>query len=202
MKIDRNIGGGVDGTPGADLLQVEAQVAAAEPLGYDAVWTTEVGRDPFLPLTLAARTSRSLQLGTAVAIAFARNPMTVAVTANDLQAFSSGRFILGLGSQVKAHVTRRYGMPWSEPADRMREFLNALRAIWSCWEDGARLSFEGRVYRHTLMCWASSPRSGRRRKQERSSGSGSAGSSTGSRSRRRTRCLWTSAASSCTRRGS
>jgi probable F420-dependent oxidoreductase len=151
MLVDCNIGGAVDGTAGADLAVVEEQVALAERLGYDGVWSTEVGRDPFLPLVLACRRSSSLHIGTAVAIAFARNPMTVAVTANDLHAFSSGRFILGLGSQVKAHVTRRYGMPWSEPAERMREFIQALRAIWSCWQDGTQLDFEGTHYRHTLM---------------------------------------------------
>ena len=151
MLLDCNIGGAVDGTPGGDLAVVHNQVAEAWRLGYDGVWTTEVGRDPFLPLMIACRAAPTLSLGTAVAIAFARNPMTVAVTANDLQAYSGGRFVLGLGSQVKAHVTRRYGMPWSEPAERMREFIAALRAIWACWQDGGPLRFEGRFYQHTLM---------------------------------------------------
>jgi probable F420-dependent oxidoreductase len=151
MLLDCNIGGAVDGTPGGDLAVVQNQVAEAWRLGYDGVWSTEVGRDPFLPLMIACRAAPTLQLGTAVAIAFARNPMTVAVTANDLQAYSGGRFTLGLGSQVKAHVTRRYGMPWSEPAERMREFIAAVRAIWACWQDESPLRFEGRFYEHTLM---------------------------------------------------
>jgi probable F420-dependent oxidoreductase len=151
MLVDGNIGGSIDGTDGGDLATLTEQVARAERVGFDGVWSTEVGRDPFLSLTLAAQQSTRLDLGTAVAVAFARNPMTVATTANDLQSFSSGRFTLGLGSQVKAHVTRRYGMPWSAPADRMREFILALRAIWDCWQDGGRLEFDGTYYQHTLM---------------------------------------------------
>jgi probable F420-dependent oxidoreductase len=151
MLVDGNIGGSIDGTDGGDLTALTDQVSRAERVGFDGVWSTEVGRDPFLPLALAAQQSTSLGLGTAVAVAFARNPMTVATTAHDLQSLSSGRFTLGLGSQVKAHVTRRYGMPWSAPADRMREFILALRAIWACWQEGGRLDFEGTYYRHTLM---------------------------------------------------
>ncbi|MCW2753894.1 MAG: luciferase family protein [Marmoricola sp.] len=151
MLIDGNIGGSIDGTAGGDLAALEDQIASAERTGFDGVWTTEVGRDPFLPLALAARQSPSLTLGTAIAVAFARNPMTIAATANDLQALSSGRFVLGLGSQVKAHITRRFGMPWSEPTERMTEFIEAVRAIWTCWQDGSDLSFEGRFYQHTLM---------------------------------------------------
>jgi len=151
MLIDGNIGGSVDGTTGADLGALEDQVALAERVGYAGVWSTEVGRDPFLPLALAARQSSSLTVGTAVAVAFARNPMTLAATAHDLQALSSGRFVLGLGSQVKAHITRRFGMPWSEPAARMAEFVAALRAIWACWQDDVPLDFRGEFYRHTLM---------------------------------------------------
>ena len=151
MRVDGNIGGAIDGTGGGDLAGIAEQVGAAERVGYDGVWTTEVSRDPFLPLLLAADRSRTLTLGTAIAVAFARNPMTVAATANDLQSFSSGRFVLGLGSQVKAHVQRRFSMPWSEPAARMREFVLALRAIWAAWSDGSRLDFRGEFYQHTLM---------------------------------------------------
>lgn len=151
MLIDCNIGGAVDGTPGGDADVIEQQARDAETLGFDGAWSTEVGRDPFLPLVLAARSTRRLTLGTGVAIAFARSPMTVATTAYDLQGLCEGRFVLGLGSQVKAHVTRRYGMPWSEPADRMREFLLALRAIWADWSGGAALDFRGEHYQHTLM---------------------------------------------------
>ena len=151
MKVDGNIGGGVDGTGGGDLAVIAGQVAAAEEAGYDGVWTTEVGHDPFLPLLLAADRSPALTLGTAIAVAFARSPMTVAAVANDLQSLSSGRFVLGLGSQIKAHIERRFSMPWSEPAARMREFVLALRAIWSSWSDGSPLSFRGEFYQHTLM---------------------------------------------------
>jgi probable F420-dependent oxidoreductase len=151
VLVDCNIGGAVDGTPGGDADVVEQQATEAEALGFDGAWSTEVGRDPFLPLVVAARRTRSLTLGTGVAIAFARSPMTVASTAYDLQGLSGGRFVLGLGSQVKAHVTRRYGMPWTEPAERMREFVLALKAIWDDWCGGAPLDFRGEHYRHTLM---------------------------------------------------
>jgi probable F420-dependent oxidoreductase len=151
MKVDGNIGGAIDGTGGGDLGTIAGQVAGAEAAGLDGVWTTETSRDPFLPLLLAADHSPALTLGTAIAVAFARNPMTVASVANDLQSFSSGRFILGLGSQVKPHIERRFSMPWSEPAARMREFVLALRAIWAGWSDGTRLNFRGEFYRHTLM---------------------------------------------------
>jgi probable F420-dependent oxidoreductase len=151
MKVDGNMGGTVDGTGGGDLGAIARQVAEAEAAGLDGLWTTETSRDPFLPLLLAADRSPTLTLGTAIAVAFARNPMTVASVATDLQSFSSGRFILGLGSQVKAHIERRFSMPWSEPATRMREFVLALRAIWASWQDGSRLDFRGDFYRHTLM---------------------------------------------------
>ena len=151
MKVDGNIGGTIDGTGGGDLRVTASQVTEAEDAGLDGVWTTETSRDPFLPLLLAADRSPTLTLGTAIAVAFARNPMTVAATANDLQSFSSGRFVLGLGSQVKAHVQRRFSMPWSEPAARMREFVLALQAIWAAWSDGTRLDFRGEFYQHTLM---------------------------------------------------
>jgi len=100
---------------------------------------------------VAAQRTERLELGTAIAVAFARNPMTVAVAANDLQALSAGRFALGLGSQVKPHITRRYSMPWSRPAARMREFVLAVRAIWASWADGEPLDFRGEFYTHTLM---------------------------------------------------
>jgi probable F420-dependent oxidoreductase len=99
----------------------------------------------------AGRATSTLQLGTAVAIAFARNPMTVANSAYDLAAFTRGRFVLGLGSQVKAHIERRFAMPWSSPAARMRDFVLALRAIWTAWSDGTQLDFHGQFYTHTLM---------------------------------------------------
>lgn len=151
MHIDGNIGGGIDGTSGGNLAVLSEQIRAAERIGYDGIWSTEVNRDPFLPLMLAAEKSTTLRLGTAVAVAFARSPMTMAIAANDLHTFSGGRFILGLGSQIQAHIVRRFSMPWSAPAARMREYLQALQAIWHCWQTGEKLAFEGAHYRHTLM---------------------------------------------------
>ena len=151
MRVDSNIGGSIDGTGGAELAVIDAQVRSAERIGFDGVWSTEVSRDPFLPLLLAADRSSTLQLGTAVAVAFARSPMTLAAVANDLNTFSRGRFVLGLGSQIQAHIQRRFSMPWSAPAERMREYLAALRAIWSCWQTGEKLDFRGEFYQHTLM---------------------------------------------------
>lgn len=157
MYVDGNIGGSIDGTGGADLGVLAEQITAAERIGFDGIWSTEVARDPFLPLMLAADRSATLQLGTAVAVAFARSPMTMAVVANDLNTFSRGRFVLGLGSQIQAHIERRFSMPWSAPAERMREYLSALQAIWSSWHTGAKLDFRGEHYRHTLMTPMFSP---------------------------------------------
>ena len=122
-----------------------------EGIGYSGGWSIEGANDPFLPLVLAAEHSSSLELGTAIAVAFARNPMTLASTAWDLQAMSGGRFILGLGSQIKPHITKRFSMPWSHPAARMRELILAIRAIWDTWLTGAPLQFRGEFYTHTLM---------------------------------------------------
>ncbi|GAY15568.1 LLM class F420-dependent oxidoreductase [Mycobacterium sp. shizuoka-1] len=157
MYVDGNIGGSIDGTGGADLAVLTQQIAAAEQIGFDGIWSTEVSRDPFLPLLLAAERSSTLQLGTAVAVAFARSPMTMAAVANDLNTFSAGRFVLGLGSQIQAHIERRFSMPWSAPADRMREYIAALQAIWHCWQTGENLDFRGEHYRHTLMTPMFSP---------------------------------------------
>ncbi|MCX2932379.1 LLM class F420-dependent oxidoreductase [Mycobacterium sp. CVI_P3] len=157
MYVDSNIGGSIDGTGGADLAILDEQITAAERVGFDGIWSTEVSRDPFLPLLLAADRSRTMQLGTAVAVAFARNPMTTAMVANDLNTLSRGRFVLGLGSQIQAHIERRFSMPWSAPADRMREYIHALHAIWASWQSGAKLDFRGQHYRHTLMTPMFSP---------------------------------------------
>src|SRR5689334_1296931 len=124
---------------------------AAEQHGYDCAWMPETNHDPFPPLAIAASQTEKIQLGTAIAVTFARNPMSMAVVANDLQLYSEGRFLLGVGSQVKAHITKRFSMPWSAPAERMREFILAMRAIWQSWATGERLRFEGEFYRHTLM---------------------------------------------------
>jgi len=149
--VDGNIGGSIDGTAGADFGDISGQIAVAERIGYDGVWTTEISHDPFLPLLLAADRSKRLDIGTAIAVAFARNPMTMATLANDMQMFSRGRFTLGLGSQIKPHIEHRFSMPWSAPAARMREFVLALRAIWASWNDDGPLDFRGEFYRHTLM---------------------------------------------------
>ena len=143
MKIDTGIG--------TDLASVTRRITAAERAGLDCVWSAETVNDPFLSLALAAEHSERVSLGTAVAIAFARNPMSLAYTTNQLQEFSCGRLIVGLGSQVRSHVERRFSEPWSRPAARMREFVLALRAIWASWNDGARLDFQGDFYTHTLM---------------------------------------------------
>jgi probable F420-dependent oxidoreductase len=122
-----------------------------EAAGYDGIWAAETSHDPFLTVTLAAAATRRVDVGTGIAVAFARNPMSLATLGHDLQVLSEGRFILGLGSQVQAHIDRRFSMPWSKPAARMREMVDAIHAIWACWNGGGTLSFEGAFYRHTLM---------------------------------------------------
>ena len=122
-----------------------------EEIGYDGAFSFEAKHDPFLPLAVAAEHTRTLQLGTAIAIAFARNPMNLANVGNDLQLLTEGRFLLGLGSQIRPHIVNRFSSVWSEPAKRMREIVLAMREIWRCWETGDRLRFEGEFYRHTLM---------------------------------------------------
>lgn len=145
MKVDGNLGGA------PHTAAVTGKAEAYEKVGYDGLWSTESAHDPFLPLLLAAEHTSRIEIGTAVAVAFARSPMELAYTAHDLQAYSGGRFILGLGSQVKPHIKWRFSMPWSHPAPRMREFIMAMRAIWSAWNDGTKLSFRGDFYTHTLM---------------------------------------------------
>lgn len=157
MKIDGNVGGPVNSDAVVNLADIAAQAEAAEATGYDGAWTAETSHDPFLPLMIAADRAPSLTLGTSIAVAFARSPMTVAATANDLQAYSKGRFILGLGTQIKPHIERRFSMPWSQPVKRMREFIEALHAIWDCWETGGRLEFDGEFYQHNLMTPMFSP---------------------------------------------
>ena len=122
-----------------------------EKAGYDGLWASESKHDPFLPLLLAAEHTDRLEVGTAIAVAFARSPMQLAYTAHDLQTYSGGRFVLGLGSQIKPHIERRFAMPWSRPAARMREYVSALRAIWAAWNEGEKLDFRGDFYTHTLM---------------------------------------------------
>jgi probable F420-dependent oxidoreductase len=135
----------------ADLLGCEARAAELEARGFAALWSVEGQHDPFLPLALAARATTRIELGTAIAVAFARNPMTCAQIAWDLQAISRGRMILGLGTQIRPHIERRFGQPWSRPAARLREFVLAIRAIWRCWHEREKLDFRGEFYTHTLM---------------------------------------------------
>ena len=143
----------VDGGPGtkAPLEAVGPASAAAERDGYDGVFVPETIHDPFVVLTLAAQATQHVELGTKVAIAFARSPMALAYTANDIHHLSGGRLVLGLGSQVRPHITRRFSMPWSRPAARMREYILALRAIWDAWNEVKPLDFEGEFFTHTLM---------------------------------------------------
>jgi probable F420-dependent oxidoreductase len=128
-----------------------------EQRGYQAAFSFEGQHDPFLPLVLASQTTSSIQLGTGIAVGFARNPMNLAYLGNDLQLMTKGRFVMGLGTQIQAHVEKRFSMPWSKPASRMKEMISAIRAIWQSWETGERLRFEGEFYRHTLMNPAFNP---------------------------------------------
>ena len=143
--------------PLEDPRDARSAFSRLEEIGYDGGFTFEAKHDPFLPLVLAAEHTRRLLLGTAVAIAFARNPMNLANLAYGLQVISEGRFVLGLGSQVRPHVEKRFGMPWSRPAARMRETVEAIRAIFEAWEGRAKLDFRGEIYRHTLMIPAFDP---------------------------------------------
>ena len=141
----------VDGAVSGQLANIAKAASTLERRGYDCCWTAEINHDPFLPLVLAAEHTTRIELGTSIAVAFARNPMTVANVGWDLQAYSQGRLLLGLGSQVQAHIEKRFSMPWSQPVRRMREFVLALHEIWSCWRDGTKLDFEGDFYTHKLM---------------------------------------------------
>jgi probable F420-dependent oxidoreductase len=143
----------IDATlPPVPLKEVPAIAQAAESTGFDAVWSSETIHDPFLPGALIAERTRRLHFGTAVAIAFARSPATLAYTAWDLAQASGGRFILGLGTQVKAHIERRFGMPWPDSVvGKLREQIAAIRAFWNAWQKGEKLDFRGEYYKLTLM---------------------------------------------------
>ena len=141
----------LDGGLMGNLHQVPARIRALEQAGYDGAITAETSNDPFFPLLLAAEHSEKIELMTSIAVAFARSPMNLAQIGHDLNAYSGGRFILGLGSQIKPHITKRFSMPWSSPAARMRELILAMRAIWDCWYKGEKLEFRGEFYTHTLM---------------------------------------------------
>ena len=149
MKVDTGIG--------TDLDKIPAVVRDIEGLGYDGVNTAETSHDPFFPLLLAAEHTERIELRTSIAVAFARNPMNLANLGHDLNAYSKGRFTLGLGSQIKPHITKRFSMPWGAPAAQMRELVLAMRAIWASWYAGEPLQFVGDHYRHTLMTPAFTP---------------------------------------------
>lgn len=145
MKFDASL-------PPVQLKDVPTIAKAAEEIGFDALWTSETQHDPFLPCALIAEHTQKLNFGTAIAVSFARSPATLAYTAWDLAAQSGGRFILGLGTQVKAHIERRFGMPWPESVTgKLREQILAMRALWDCWQNGTRLNFRGEHYKLTLM---------------------------------------------------
>ena len=141
----------VDGGIGWDLAKAGAQARQLEEMGFSGIQTAETAHDPFLPLAFAAQQTSKVDLITGIAVAFARTPMVLAQMGHDLNAAAEGRFVLGLGSQIRAHITKRFSMPWSSPAARMREFILAMRAIWATWHKGEPLQFTGKFYSHTLM---------------------------------------------------
>jgi probable F420-dependent oxidoreductase len=143
--------------PTDDLDSVRSIYRELEDIGYDRAFSFEAKHDPFLALAVAGEHTERLELGTAIAIAFARTPMTLANLGWDLQALTRGRFVLGLGSQIAPHITERFSMPWSHPAERMAEMVRAIRAIWASWEEGTPLDFRGDFYTHTRMIPAFDP---------------------------------------------
>ncbi|MCK9926893.1 LLM class F420-dependent oxidoreductase [Frankia sp. Mgl5] len=141
----------IDFTLSDDIASTSTTAARVEKEGYAGAWVGETRHDPFMQCLQAATATSSLTVGTSIAIAFARTPMTLANLGYDLAQYSEGRFVLGLGSQIKPHIEKRFSMPWSHPAARMRELILAIRAIWDCWQNGAKLDFRGDFYTHTLM---------------------------------------------------
>ena len=144
MKVDYYL-------PPGPLREVAPAAAWAKGVGYDGIFTADAGHEPFLPIVQAVSAAPGLDYGTAIAVAFARSPMVVAQTAWDLAAFTEGRFLLGLGTQIKPHIERRFSMPWDSPGPKMREFIEAIRAIWNTWQSGEPLRFKGDHYSFTLM---------------------------------------------------
>ncbi|NDJ53082.1 MAG: TIGR03617 family F420-dependent LLM class oxidoreductase [Chloroflexi bacterium] len=134
-----------------DLLTIPQIAASADQDGFDGLWSSEVGHDPFLQLGLAATQTERIEVGTAIALSFTRSPMTLAYTCWDLAAMTKGRFILGLGTQVKAHNVRRFSVPWVAPLPRLREVIESLRHIWAGWRTGAKLNYQGEHYQFSLM---------------------------------------------------
>src|SRR6266540_5595419 len=146
MKLDA-----VLAVDAAHMRDVAAIAHAADAIGFAGLWSAETKHNGFFPLLIAAEHSQRIELGTAVAIAFPRSPMVMAQIAWDLQALSGGRFVLGLGTQVRAHIERRYSMAWDTPVARLRDYIGALRAIWQSWQIGGKLNYQGQFYQHTLM---------------------------------------------------
>ena len=147
----------VDGDIKNDLSSIATSAEYLENMGFDGVRSTELYNDPFMPLALVAEHSKQLDIRTGIAVGFGRSPLILASAAHDLQVFSKGRFTLGLGSQVKAHITKRFSMPWGAPAKKMKELCQAVQAIWGSWYDGEKLDFRGEFYQHTLMTPMFSP---------------------------------------------
>ena len=141
----------IDGPFYAQLGEAAAEARRLAGIGYDGVYTLEGSWDPFFPLAMVAEHAPGLEIATGVAVAFPRNPMHLAYQAWDLQKFSNGKFLLGIGSQVKAHIENRFGVPFNPPAARMREYILALKSIFDCWQNGTPLEFRGEYFRHTLM---------------------------------------------------
>ena len=149
MKVDAGLG--------HQLERVPASAKEVEAMGFDGVRTAEMNHDPFFPLLLAAEHTSKIELISSIAVGFARSPMLLANIGHDLNAYSKGRVTIGLGSQIKPHITKRFSMPWGAPAAKMRELVLAMRAIWANWYDGAKLEFVGKFYNHTLMTPAFTP---------------------------------------------
>ncbi len=141
----------IEGALITDLSNAGESAKQLQAMGYDGIYTMEGSRDPFYPLLLAAEHAPGVDLSTAIAVAFPRNPMHLAYQAWDLQEFSKGHFLLGLGSQVRAHIENRFGCDFARPAARMRELVLAMKAIFRCWQEGEKLDFRGEFYTHRLM---------------------------------------------------
>lgn len=141
----------IDGPFYAELGTAADEARRLAAIGYDGVYTLEGSWDPFYPLVMAAEHAPQMDLATGIAVAFPRNPMHLAYQAWDLQKYSNGKFLLGIGSQIKPHIEKRFGVEFSPPAKRMREYILAVKAIFDCWQNGTRLNFEGEYFRHTLM---------------------------------------------------
>ena len=149
MKVDSHLTG--------DWHKIPDHIRQLEAEGYDSAGAAEMNHDPFFPLMLAAEHSERIRVATGIAVAFARSPMVLANLGHDLNAYSKGRFTMGLGSQIRPHITKRFSMPWGAPAKQMKELIQAMRAIWANWYEGEPLKFEGEYYNHTLMTPAFTP---------------------------------------------